>query len=124
MKTFVVLAMIFCHIIDDYKLQQITLANLKQKVWWQNNAPDELYKNDYIVALLMHAMSWSFMILLPVAVYKNFCVGTSFVIAFLLNTAIHAYVDDLKANRKKINLIADQSIHMFQIFASAAVLLW
>ena len=32
-----------------------------------------------------------------------------------INTAIHFVVDDLKANRFKINLITDQSIHFIQI---------
>jgi hypothetical protein len=31
---------------------------------------------------------------------------------------IHAFVDDLKANRFKINLIADQLIHLAQIIGT------
>ena len=41
-----IFTMIFCHIVDDYYLQG-WLASAKQKSWWETNAPDELYKNDY-----------------------------------------------------------------------------
>ena len=34
---------------------------------------------------------------------------------FINNVITHMIVDDLKANDKKINLIQDQIIHMFQI---------
>ena len=119
---FISLAMVFMHIVDDYYLQGI-LASMKQKSWWEKNAPDELYRNDYRMALIMHSMSWSFMVLLPVAIFYGFNVGWSFGIAFAINAVIHGVVDDLKANKRKINLITDQSIHMVQIFITVAVLL-
>ena len=121
---FILLSMIFCHIIDDYYLQGI-LASMKQKSWWEENAPDELYKKDYIMALIMHSLSWSFMIMLPLAIYNNFNIGWLFVIAFVINALIHGFVDNLKANIRKINLIQDQIIHIVQIiitFVSLMVL--
>ena len=45
-KVLVLFAMLFCHIVDDYYLQGI-LASMKQKSWWEANAPVPLYKNDY-----------------------------------------------------------------------------
>ena len=115
--------MIFMHIIDDYKLQQGVLANLKQKQWWEDNAPDRLYKFDYIWALLMHSFSWAFMIMLPIAYVVNLDITFMFVIVFIANVLIHAFVDDLKANRKKINLIQDQTIHLMQIYFTFMILL-
>lgn len=112
MKLFILFTMIFAHIVDDYYLQRI-LASLKQKSWWEkqeNYKP--LYKYDYIVALIMHAFSWSFMISLPI-LYLGFTKWIA--VAIILNTIIHAIVDDLKANKGKINLIIDQSIHIVQI---------
>ena len=47
-KILILLAMIFCHIVDDYYSQGI-LASMKQKEWWKNNAPDSLYKHDYLI---------------------------------------------------------------------------
>ena len=44
------LTMIFLHIVDDYYLQGI-LAQMKQKKFWKEQAPDELYKYDYIVLI-------------------------------------------------------------------------
>lgn len=114
---FVLLSMMFCHIVDDYYLQG-KLALFKQKSWWEKNAPDEMYKHDYIVALMMHSFSWVFTIMLPIAVSQEFQIGAVFMIMFITNTIVHAIVDDLKANKRKINLVTDQSIHISQIIVT------
>ena len=75
---FIFTAMIFLHIIDDYVLQAPCLCDLKQKSFWEKNAPQTMYKNDYIIALIMHAFSWSFMIMLPIAVAKGFNIDINF----------------------------------------------
>lgn len=111
---FVLILMIFCHIVDDYYLQG-WLASAKQKQWWKDNAPDKLYRFDYVWALLMHSFSWSFMIMLPIAISRGFDVNWVFGLMLVINTAVHAFVDNLKANVKVINLWVDQSIHMLQI---------
>ena len=112
---FVLVLMIFLHIVDDYKLQAGVLNNLKQKKFWEENAPDELYKYDYIWALIMHSFSWSFMIMLPFAYILDFNLNIPFIITFVLNLITHAIIDDLKANRHAINLIQDQIFHIIQI---------
>lgn len=124
MKIFIFLAMLFCHIIDDYKLQPPLLNTLKQKDWWKENAPDELYRYDYLMALAMHAISWSFMIHLPIAIYNRFDVGSDFIVSFVINACVHAFVDDLKANKHKINLITDQLIHIWQIIITFIILMF
>ena len=114
---FTLLSMIFCHIVDDYYLQG-KLASFKQKSWWEEKAPDEMYKHDYIVALIMHSFSWAFMVMMPVAVSQEFQIGAVFAAIFIINTAVHAIVDHLKANKRKINLVTDQSIHISQIIVT------
>lgn len=114
-KIIIFLLMIFLHIVDDYYLQG-WLASAKQKKWWEENAPDELYKYDYIWALIMHSFSWTFMVMLPVMLfspYKN--IPIYYLGIFIPNMIIHAYTDHNKANLKKINLWEDQIIHLFQI---------
>lgn len=111
---FTLFAMIFCHIVDDYYFQGL-LALMKQKSWWEQNASDKLYKYDYIMALIMHSLSWAFMIMLPLAIFNKFEVNVLYGILLTINACIHGIVDNLKANAKKINLITDQSIHIFQI---------
>ena len=111
---FIFLLMIFCHIVDDYYLQG-WLASAKQKKYWEENAPDKMYKHDYIWALIMHSFSWAFMIMLPVAFVMNFSINVAFLTTFICNILIHAITDDLKANRKRINLIQDQLTHIWQI---------
>lgn len=108
-ETFIFVCMLFCHIVDDYYLQG-WLASAKQKEWWRKNAPDLLYKNDYQMALMMHSISWAFSIMIPLAILGKWNLGL-----FLINMFVHYQIDDLKANLKKINLIQDQTIHVFQI---------
>lgn len=118
---FLLLSMLFLHIVDDYYLQGI-LASMKQREWWKKNAPQKLYRFDYIVALAMHSISWSFMIMLPIAISVGFNVGVKFIVAFCINALVHGFTDNLKANCKTINLIQDQLIHLLQIAATFAIL--
>lgn len=118
LKIFLLFAMLFLHIVDDYYLQGI-LASMKQKKWWEENAPDELYKKDYIIALLEHAFSWTFMIMLIPAIYilinNIHGMHTYYFFVFFVNWVVHCKIDDLKANQKSINLIQDQMVHILQV---------
>ena len=115
-KITILLVMIFGHIVDDYYLQGI-LASMKQKSWWKENAPDKMYEKDYLVALFMHSFSWAFMVMFMPVVLLHFNVVASplLFVFFVVNVAVHMIVDDLKANKRKINLWTDQSVHMIQI---------
>lgn len=129
----ILLLMILCHIIDDFVLQPICLSKLKQKEWWLDNVyKDEegnydakkhrFYKNDYKMAGLIHAVSWSIMILLPFIFFHP--VNSVFLsLFFLFNTIIHYVVDDAKANGKRINLEDDQKAHFLQIIVTFIVLM-
>ena len=108
--------MIFCHIIDDFVLQAACLSSLKQKSFWEENAPDDKYRYDYIVAILVHGFSWSFMIHLPILIkFYSTMNLVCFCMSLLAEASIHAYIDNHKANHKEINLIIDQSLHLLQI---------
>lgn len=129
MKLFVLFAMIFCHIVDDYYLQGI-LASMKQRSWWQDYISKacredarRFYKYDYIIALIMHSLSWAFMIMLPISIYMKFSITYRWVVVFVINAFMHAIIDDLKANKYKINLWHDQLFHMFQIALTYAAFL-
>ena len=111
------LLMIFMHIVDDYYLQGI-LAIMKQKKWWREQEwYKSLYKNDYKMALLIHSMSWSIMIILPAMFILN---TNQYILLgiFIINTFVHYHIDDLKANKLQINLMFDQTIHFMQIIAT------
>jgi len=114
----VIIAMIFCHIIADYNLQG-WMASAKQKSWWEENAPDYMYRYDYLAALFMHSFGWSFLIMIPIFILSGFTVTPLMAVSFAINTAIHMFVDNLKANAHKINLIQDQACHIIQIVATA-----
>lgn len=113
----ILVSMIFCHILDDYCLQSSCLVNLKQKSWWEKNAPDPKYSKDYLVGLLMHSISWAFMIMLPILIVLKGELNWLWIM-LPVNTAIHFLVDDLKANKKRINLIQDQLIHLGQVLVT------
>lgn len=111
---YVFLIMILLHIIDDFVLQPICLSKLKQKSFWEPYVKDDdKYKFDYKVALVIHALSWAIMIHLPLM----FIVSNEILvlISVIINTAIHAWIDDEKANKLNINLLVDQMLHLLQI---------
>ena len=111
--------MIFAHIVDDFYLQGC-LANMKQKSWWEKNAPDPLYKRDYIISLIIHGLSWAIVTMLPIivfALFKGFDLGWFYII-IPVNAALHACIDHLKANLHTIDLVADQTMHAMQILAT------
>ena len=129
MPVWIWVSMIFCHIVDDFYLQGC-LKNLKQKDWWKKNANDEKYENDYIIALLIHGFSWSFLIHLPLAIYMLYKgididkgnIGIAFSLLYSIQMAIHAIIDHLKANLKIINLLNDQLLHYIQIIVSYLII--
>lgn len=115
----ILVLMLLGHLVADYTLQG-WLADGKQKSWWTKicggETPDK-YKYDYIAALVCHSLYWSIFVCFP------FYASSHFLLAITLNTAVHAFVDDLKANQKRINLIQDQLIHIVQILLTFAVLI-
>lgn len=120
MRIILLFTMLFLHLVDDYYLQGI-LAQMKQKFWWEKNAPDPLYKNDYKVALIEHAFSWTFMIMLPITVLmviNNNILIAPWTVAFVVNWIIHGWTDHLKANIHNISLVVDQVTHICQILAT------
>lgn len=122
------LLMILCHIIDDFVLQPVCLSKLKQKSWWisecqKENVEIDKYCNDYRMALAMHSMSWSTMILLPWIILSSTVNPVALLLMWLFNAVVHYWVDDLKANHYSINLVIDQLIHVYQIILTFAILI-
>lgn len=118
-KIFILIVMLFCHTIADYNLQG-WLASAKQKSYWEENAPDKMYRYDYIMALIMHSISWSSMIMFPLMIYQLYTANSLIMtfIIFIANIFLHAQIDNMKANEKQINLVQDQLIHLVNIFGS------
>ena len=115
----ILILMLLGHLVADYTLQG-WLAEGKQKNWWKKVCGGEIpnkYKHDYIAALLCHALYWSIFICAP------FYASPWFLCAVMGNTIVHAIVDDLKANRMKINLIQDQLLHLIQILITFGILI-
>ena len=115
-----IIVMIFFHIIADYNLQG-WLASAKQKKWWEENAPDYMYRHDYITALFMHSFCWSFMIMLPIVFVNYLAVTPLMLIVFGVNVMLHMIIDNMKANLHMINLRQDQVFHILQIVYTALI---
>lgn len=125
------IVMLFLHVFADYNMQGI-MASMKQKSWWVRQCRDGnvkwadlagKYKNDYKVAIAVHAFEWSFVVFLPLMIlcFINLSYWPRFVIYLCLlvaNTWFHAIVDDSKANKGQLNLIEDQILHLIQIVVS------
>lgn len=105
-----------------YNLQGI-LASMKQKEWWTNTYKVDInktkYHYDYKAALFVHSFMWGFIIYLSFLFYK---LDLVFLIVVTINALIYYIIDDLKANKKKINLIQDQRFHVYQIIISTTIL--
>jgi hypothetical protein len=114
--------MLLGHLVADYTLQG-WLADGKQKSWWRKifggheDAVPNKYRFDYIAALVCHSLYWSIFICAP------FFASSWFLAAVALNTVVHAIVDDLKANKFKINLIQDQLLHLGQILLTLGIMM-
>lgn len=120
----IVLFMILFHIIDDFVLQPISLSNLKQKKWWEKQEGySDKYKDDYKVALAIHSISWSIMIHIPFVIMFPSLGQLALLISFIVNAVIHYFIDDLKANKLKINLFEDQMVHFCQICTTLSVIM-
>lgn len=120
-KLIVLCAMIFLHIIADFNLQR-DLSMYKQKSWWEENYPQEIYKYDYITAIFIHSFEWTFMIHIPIIVFYMYHSITldlihtiGITILFVINVGIHAWIDNEKANRGSISLTIDQMSHLIYI---------
>ncbi len=121
-KICILIIMIFLHILDDFCMQPMGfLASGKQKEWWKKNAPEEMYRFDYLVVMFFHCFSWAFMIMLPLFVYCFIFGGMCYPLLFVGNIVIHFVVDDMKANKRRINLVQDQLAHILQIIITWAL---
>ena len=120
----ILLFMILLHIIDDFVLQPISLSNLKQKKWWKKQEGySDKYKDDYKVALAIHSISWSIMIHIPLVIMFPSLGQLALLISFIVNALIHYFIDDLKANKLKINLFEDQMVHFCQICTTLSIIM-
>ena len=95
---------------------------MKQRSWWKEHAPEEMYEDDYIAALIAHAFSWAFMIQLPILIYMRFNVDWLYFALFGMNVVLHAMIDNMKANEREINLIVDQLCHLVQIIGTILIM--
>lgn len=110
----VLVGMILCHLLADYPLQG-WLAQAKAKTYWANSPENNQF--DWTAALAGHATMWGIVMMIPIAWACNFELGW-FWFALPANIIFHYFIDWLKANKQKINLVVDQYMHIWQIITT------
>lgn len=117
------------HVFADFWFQiSCGLHNFKQRKWWEDKCREvandythgksfyHLYwkfGDDWIAGMFVHALSWSIITFAPLLL-----VGVSanaYGVLVLVNAAIHAGIDHLKANCLGISLNTDQALHIIQL---------
>lgn len=116
---FILASMFFMHVVADFNLQGI-MASMKQKTWWQKQEgyDEEDNGNDYKFPLFWHSLQWSFCIMLPLFIANGLKIDFVGLVFFCFNICCHYVVDNTKANKNCINLVADQIIHILQIIGT------
>lgn len=125
--------LVLFHIIADFNLQGL-LAKWKQKKEWYlecsrsgiQEPEKSKYKYDWLICLIAHAFMWSvitYLPLLPAICYtpSKAEVTAMYVAIIITNTIVHAYIDHLKCNEFRLNLLGDQLLHILQITGSLVV---
>lgn len=115
--------MYICHYLADFVFQG-QIALYKQRKWWRDNYNKKMYKNDWLISLFIHSITWTLAILLPGLLMGLLTNPIIFIILFILNTLFHAYIDHLKCNMLCINLVRDQLYHMLQIIISFFIIIF
>ena len=124
MKLFILVLLL--HFIADFNLQiGAKLHDMKQKSWWKEQLKSvsayeaRNYRHDWICALFIHSFVWSVVTFLPLI----FRVNTAGAVAcVVVNTIVHAYIDNAKANGRVLNLIEDQVGHLIQIIVTVCAM--
>lgn len=119
------LIMVAIHVLHDFN-QGEPIANMKQKDWWKEHYPARLYRNDYIIVLILHGVLWSVLVSIPIFVFR-YCIydevyNSLIVFSIIINAMVHAFIDHLKANRKCISLLQDQILHLLQLLILASMI--
>lgn len=129
MSWLILIAILFLHVMADFRWQGI-MAEMKAQDWWKKQKGYyDKYKNDYIPPLFWHSFHWSCCILLPYLVISqlmHYALGTvmpSFLVALAANTLVHMFIDHQKANCKSINLVQDQLLHILQMLLTHVCLI-
>lgn len=110
---FILLLMLFMHYIGDYILQTEFISKAKCKEYWKND------KYSYIPILFFHSLEYSVCIHLPLLILLKLDYQYEFFsVSIILNAVYHYIIDYLKANKKSINLLEDQMLHLCQIIVT------
>jgi len=121
------LLVLLLHFIADFNLQLgAGLDKFKSVDWWRKimgetiwGTADEQfrkYKHDYKVAMAIHSVVWALVTFAPCI---WLCTSAKAMLSILaVNAVAHYYIDNLKANRYRLNLVQDQILHLLQVGAS------
>lgn len=108
---------IIAHIIDDFILQQLgNLNNFKQKKFWEpyNKEYNNKYCLDHYAGLVIHCISWSIMVHLPILLLTQ-TPEIIILISSIIHAINHGIIDNKKCNKYELSLLEDQTLHFIQL---------
>lgn len=125
-KILILVWMLLMHCVEDFGLQPMGICGqTKRKSWWKKQPEyKSLYKNDYLIALIVHSFVWGCFVMTPIYVYNHFIFSGVILSLLIINVLIHTIVDHLKANLGILNLVQDQLIHLFQLVLAWLIILF
>ena len=112
-----VFLIIITHIIDDFILQQLgNLHNMKQKKFWEpyNKEYNNKYCLDHYAGLVIHCISWSIMVHLPLLLLTQ-TPEIIILVSSILHAINHGIIDNKKCNKHELCLVEDQLLHCIQL---------
>lgn len=114
----IIFLVILAHIIDDFVLQQLgNLHNMKQKKFWEpyNKEYNNQFCLDHYAGLIIHCISWSIMVHLPILLLTK-APDIIILVSSIIHAINHGIIDNKKCNKHELSLAEDQSLHCIQLY--------
>lgn len=112
--------MIFIHyLFDIFSLNVI--EKYKNKEYFEKTFPKKMCKYDYINYLITDSYLWSMSILLPIIININGHITWASFMGIIVNGIIRGIIEDLRINKKIINIFSANICYIFQIFVTESI---
>lgn len=89
---------------------------MKQKKFWEpyNKEYNNKYCLDHYAGLVIHCISWSIMVHLPLLLLTQ-TPNIIILVSSILHAINHGIIDNKKCNKHELSLAEDQSLHCIQL---------
>ena len=106
--------MLLLHVLAEFILQPLALCKLKKKSFWEQPERQNGGTEASCMAITINSIMWTIMIMLPL-MCCSLVEDLFILLVFLVDMAIHAFVDEYFTNRQMLTFATTQSIYLAQI---------